>query len=77
MVNPPYAPREVRKLFDFLRDHVAIQSGGFGASLRENRSGMAELIERAGWDYSILRGTVNDFERAIWKQYQDLNASTT
>lgn len=40
-----------------------------GVGIRENRIGLAELMDRFGWDYSIYKPLVDVFEDALLESH--------
>lgn len=50
---------------------MTIQSNGMGVALRENRVGIAKLMEERGWDYPIYSNFVGHYEDALLKSFSD------
>lgn len=69
MLTEPYCPTAVKEFFDFLQSHVTLQSNGMGVGIRENRIGLAELMDRFGWDYPIYKPLVDAYEDALLESH--------
>ena len=69
MLTEPYCPSAVKEFFEFLQGHVTLQSNGMGIAIRENRIGLAELMDRFGWDYPIYKPLVDIYEDALLESH--------
>lgn len=65
----PKSPQQAMSLFNFLRMHITLESNGMGVSLRENRHGISELLEKEGFDYEIVKTFINDFENKLMSNH--------
>jgi hypothetical protein len=75
-LTEPYCPPQVKEFFDFLQGHITLQSNGMGVGLRENRTGVAELLSKFGWDYPIYRPLVDAFEEALLDTHYKMKEDT-
>lgn len=75
-ITDPYCPPLVRQFFDFLQGHVTLQSNGMGVGLRENRSDLADIMTRFGWDYPIYHPLVDAFEEAVLDAHFKMKEAT-
>jgi len=67
----PEAPREVIRFFNFMQNHITLESNGMGVGLRENRHNIAELMKKNGYDYPIYESFIDDFEDKLLSQHYE------
>lgn len=68
---PDPIPNNVGRFFDFIRDHITLVGNGMGVGIRENRSGIRDLMNEYGYEYPIYCGFVEFYEDALLKSHYE------
>jgi len=71
IVFNPRVPLNVFAFFEFMKEHITLQSNGMGVGLRESREGLLSLMNEHGYDYSIYKPFISDFENRLLTQHYE------
>ena len=73
----PFAPPPAINFFNFMQEHIKLDitdvsmGGSVSVRFRENRSGLADLMEKQGYEYTIYQTFVDKFESKLLEQHYD------
>ena len=73
----PFAPAQVINFFTFMQDHIKLDvtdvsmGGSVSVRFRENRSGLADLMQKEGYEYIVYKTFVDEFEEKLLSQHYD------
>lgn len=73
----PFAPPQALNFFNFMQNHITLDttdismSGQPSVRFRESRSGLAKLMQKQGYEYTIYQTFVERFENKLLEQHYD------
>ena len=73
----PVVPIHVTNFFSFMQEHIRLDvvdvsmGGSISVRFRENRNGLSDLMQKAGYEYVIYQTFVDDFESKLLEQHYD------